>query len=188
MLPFVGADGKNVEMTWAQTRADGAGPYTLTPSWRLIGTLNVSDKTTLFTLSFAFLRRFAVIDVPLPPKPAYRALFESRCSDMAEPRRGEIVDAGMALAFGRRQLGPAILLDIARFVSMGLTPTVSGRPYEDPVEAFLTAARLYAVPQYEGATTADIEDAKSRLRGVWSEPPEHAWNALSAALDEVALA
>lgn len=92
------------------------------------------------------------------------------------------------LAFGRRQLGPAILLDIAHFVSMGLTQTVSGRPYEDPVEAFLTAARLYAVPQYEGATAADIEDAKSRLRGVWSEPPENAWNALSAALDEVALA
>jgi len=188
VLPFVGADGKNVEMTWAQRRGEGVGPYTLTPSWRLIGTLNVSDKTTLFALSFAFLRRFAVVDVPLPPEPAYRALFESRCNDVAEPQRGEIVDAGMALAFGRRQLGPAILLDIARFLSMGLTQTVSGRPYEDPVEAFLTAVRLYAVPQYEGATTADIEDAKSRLRGVWSDPPENAWNALSAALDEVALA
>lgn len=187
VLPFVGADGQNVEMTWADKRSDGAGPYTLTPSWRLIGTLNVSDKTSLFALSFAFLRRFAVVDVPLPSEPSYRALFESRCSDVPEPERGQIVDAGMALAFGRRQLGPAILLDIARFVSMGLTETVSGRPYDDAIDAFLTAARLYAVPQYEGTTTADVEDAKSRLRGVWSDPPEDAWNALSAALDEVTL-
>lgn len=187
VLPFLGADGKPVEMTWAETRADGAGPYTLTPAWRLIGTLNVSDKTTLFQLSFAFLRRFAIVDVPLPPEPSYRTLFAGACADVDEPARAQIVDAGMKLAFGRRQLGPAILLDIAHFVRMGLTQTVSGRPYGDPIEAFLAAVRLYAVPQYEGATTSDIDDAKSRLRGVCSDPPEDAWNALSAALDAVAL-
>jgi 5-methylcytosine-specific restriction enzyme B len=187
VLPFMGADGKPVEMTWAAKRADRAGPYTLTPSWRLIGTLNVSDKTTLFQLSFAFLRRFAIVDVPLPPEGAYRALFTGACADVAEPTRTQIVDAGIKLAFGRRQLGPAILLDIAHFVVMGLTETVSGPPYSDPVEAFLAAARLYAVPQYEGAMSADIDDAKSRLRGIWSDPPEQAWHALSAALDAVAL-
>lgn len=106
---------------------------------------------------------------------------------MPEPARGELVDEAIKCAFGRRQLGPAILLDIARFVAMGLTQTVSGRPYEDPVDAFLAAVRLYAVPQYEGATAADIEDAKSRLRAVWSDPPEGSWNALSAALDAVEL-
>lgn len=187
VLPFTGKDGKNIELTWAETRADGAGPYVLTPAWRLIGTLNVSDKATLFQLSFAFLRRFAVVDVPLPPEPAYTALFRSRCEDVPEPQRSEIVRAAMLLAFGRRQLGPAILLDIARFISMGLTPTVSGPPFADPVEAFLTATRLYAAPQYEGASTADVEDAKTRLRGVWSEPSEAAWRALADALDSVTL-
>ena len=187
VLPFLGADGKPIEMTWAKTRADGASPYTLTPAWRLIGTLNVSDKTTLFQLSFAFLRRFAIIDVPLPPESSYRTLFAGACADVPEPAKAQIVDAGMKLAFGRRQLGPAILLDIARFVTMGLTETVSGQPYDDPIDAFLTAVRLYAVAQYEGATSADIEDAKSRLHGVWSDPPEGSWNALSAALHAVAL-
>lgn len=99
-----------------------------------------------------------------------------------------MVDAAMLLAFGRRQLGPAILLDIARFVTMGLHETVSGPPYSDPVDAFLTAVRLYAVPQYEGATTAAVEDAKTRLRGIWSDPPADPWNSLAGALDEVALA
>jgi 5-methylcytosine-specific restriction enzyme B len=125
--------------------------------------------------------------VALPPAASYRSLFASACADVDEPAREQIVDAGMKLAFGRRQLGPAILLDIARFVRMGLTQTVSGQPYADPVEAFLAAVRLYAVPQYEGAWASEIEDAKSRLRGVWSDPPEQAWNALSAGLDAVAL-
>lgn len=187
VLPFVGKDGKNVEMTWAQTRAEARSPYVLTPAWRVIGTLNVSDKATLFQLSFAFLRRFAVVDVPLPPEDAYRALFDSRCEEVSEPERSRMVDAAMLLAFGRRELGPAILLDIASFVAMGLTTTVSGQPYSDPVEAFLTAVRLYAVPQYEGATVADVEDAKTRVRGVWPDPPEAAWKALSDALDGVAL-
>lgn len=187
VLPFTGKDGKNIELTWAKTRTDGAGPYVLTPAWRLIGTLNVSDKATLFQLSFAFLRRFAVVDVPLPPKEAYTELFRSRCGEVPEPQRTEMVNAAMLLAFGRRELGPAILLDIARFVSMGLTTTVSGQPYTDPIEAFLTAVRLYAAPQYEGASVADVEDAKTRLRGVWTDPPEVAWASLAAALDHVAL-
>jgi MoxR-like ATPase len=187
VLPFTGKDGKNIELTWADTRANGKGPYVLTPAWRLIGTLNISDKASLFQLSFAFLRRFAVVDVPLPPESAYTALFRSRCEDIPEPQRSEIVKAAMLLAFGRRELGPAILLDVARFISMGLTTTVSGQPYADPVEAFLTAVRLYAAPQYEGATASDVEDAKTRLRGVWTDPPESAWASLSEALDNVAL-
>ena len=187
VLPFTGKDGKNIELTWADTRADGAGPYVLTPAWRLIGTLNASDKATLFQLSFAFLRRFAVVDVPLPPEDAYAELFRAHAEEVPEPVRTQMVEAAMQLAFGRRELGPAILLDIAKFVSMGLTTTVSGQPYVDPIEAFLTAVRLYAAPQYEGANAADIEDAKGRLRGVWPDPPEPAWRALSDALAGVAL-
>ena len=38
-------------------------------------TLNVSDKASLFQLSFAFLRRFAVVDVPLPPREGYAGFF-----------------------------------------------------------------------------------------------------------------
>lgn len=187
VLPFTGKDGKNIELTWAKTRADGAGPYVLTPAWRLIGTLNASDKASLFQLSFAFLRRFAVVDVPVPPEDAYTELFRSHCEEVPSEERDAIVRAAMLLAFGRRALGPAILLDIAKFVTMGLTTTVSGQPYADPVEAFLTAVRLYAAPQYEGASVTDVEDAKTRLLSVFPEPPPTTWAALSDALDHVAL-
>lgn len=95
----------------------------------------------------------------------------------------------MRLAFGRVELGPAILGDIARFVTVGGTETSTGSPtYDDAIEAFLTAVRLYAVPQYEGRTTTDTEDAMARLRAVWPDRDDQAWAHLGEALQFVALA
>lgn len=186
VLPYQQA-GESIEIGWAQTRSDSQTPYTLTPGWRLLGTLNVSDKASLFQLSFAFLRRFAVVDVPLPPAAQYEAWFAGKVAEIPEPARTAIVQAAMALAFGRRELGPAILADIARFVVMGLTETTSGPSYPDAIDAFLTAVRLYAVPQYEGATRTDIEDALSKLHGVIAAPPPKTWEALGHGFTTVAL-
>jgi hypothetical protein len=55
------------------------------------------------------------------------------------------------------------------------------------VVAFLTAVRLYAVPQYEGASGPDGDDLLQRLRRVWPGPPADPWAALEAALDAVLL-
>jgi MoxR-like ATPase len=183
VLPFQ-EDGKAIAVRWAEERSDLDDAFVLTPSWRLIGTLNVSDKASLFQLSFAFLRRFAVVDVPLPPQLAYRAWFSSRCEKVPEGQRAHVVDAAMALAHAsaERQLGPAILADIANFVDTGLTRTASGANYDDPVAAFLTACRLYAVPQYEGASAEETAAARSAITSVWDEPPADAWAALENAL------
>jgi energy-coupling factor transporter ATP-binding protein EcfA2 len=188
LLPYRQA-GKNVEIGWAPTVSQAKTRYAITPAWRLLGTMNVSDKASLFQLSFAFLRRFAVIDVPLPPAEAYRVLFAGRATELPDRERESIVDAAMAIAHGPVPLGPAILLDIAAFTERGLTTTSSGSaPYDDPVEAFLTAVRLYAVPQYEGAPPADVETFTGLLQNVWPAPPETAWAALQTALSTVALA
>ena len=179
----------SIEITRAETRADGKGKYILTPGWRLLGTLNVSDKASLFQLSFAFLRRFAVVDVPLPSRDDYAAWFAAQCVEIPDAPRLEIVEAAMRLAFGRVELGPAILGDIARFVTVGLTETSTGIPtYDDAIHAFLTAVRLYAVPQYEGATTADTTDAIALLRGVWPDREDPAWAQLEEAMSFVAVA
>jgi MoxR-like ATPase len=188
VLPFQEA-GHSIEITRADTRVEGKGKYILTPGWRLIGTLNISDKASLFQLSFAFLRRFAVVDVPLPPRDDYATWFATQCGEIPEAPRAEIVEAAMRLAFGRVELGPAILADIARFVTVGLTETSTGSPtYDDAIHAFLTAVRLYAVPQYEGATTADTADAIALLRGVWPDREDPAWAQLEEAMSFVAVA
>jgi MoxR-like ATPase len=188
-LPFRRAE-KSIRIVWADRRDEASSPYALTPTWRLIGTLNVRDKASLFQLSFAFLRRFAVIDIPLPNEASYRDLFEAWVQKVDVAVREELVDGAMKLAFGPRQLGPAILKDIANFTRMGLTATETASvsaAYDDPVEAFLTAVRLYAVPQYEGAIKGEIDDVLGRLRAVWPDPPPDAWAALGRSLADVGL-
>jgi MoxR-like ATPase len=188
-LPFRRAE-KSIRIVSADRRADATSPFALTPTWRLIGTLNVRDKATLFQLSFAFLRRFAVVDVPLPPEESYRELFESWLRSLEPELQSELAEAGMKLAFGKRQLGPAILKDVAAFVRIGLTATETvsmSSAYEDPVEAFLTAVRLYVVPQYEGALREERQAVLGTLKGVWPEPPAEAWSGLSRALGEASL-
>jgi MoxR-like ATPase len=189
VLPYRKAE-RSIRVVRSQRREGAASSYAVTPAWRLIGTLNARDKASLFRLSFAFLRRFAVVDVPLPAEERYREIYAVWTRGLDEGIRTEIVDAAMAVAFGRRQLGPAILKDVADFVNIGVVATdVASRSaaYEEPVTAFLTAVRLYAVPQYEGAARADSDDLLHRLRGVWPDPPAEPWAALQRALDGVLL-
>ena len=92
-LPFQ-QDKRSVHIQWSASAQEAGGEYVVTPLWRLIGTLNSSDKASLFQLSFAFLRRFALVEVPLPEKAAYQAWFavastasRSRCGPRSPPRR-----------------------------------------------------------------------------------------------------
>ncbi len=189
VLPYQ-RDGKNIEIRWAQKRVGAKGDYVLTPGWRLLGTLNVSDKASLFQLSFAFLRRFAVVDVPLPPREGYAKFFANALGgDLPGDVRDKIVSAAIELAYARRQLGPAILHDVAQFVRIGLVETSAGKPtYADPVDAFLTAVRLYSVPQYEGAEASETSEFIKILQGVWPERPAESWKLLQDSLKAVALA
>lgn len=49
----------------------------LPTDWRMIATMNTFDKASLFQLSFAFMRRFAFIEVPVPDAPQYRKVLET---------------------------------------------------------------------------------------------------------------
>jgi hypothetical protein len=182
-------DGKHVEIRWADADARRrTNTFFIAKSWRLLGTMNVTDKASLYQLSFAFLRRFAVIDVPLPDRESYSRLFSGKVEQIPEGPRALLTDAAMAVAFGPIELGPAILLDIAEFTVLGVTPSSSGPPaYDDAVAAFITATRLYAVPQYEGADPSQVDRFKAVLREVLGDGDMPAWQTLYAALDRVGL-
>ena len=48
VLPYTTREGNPITIEWASKPGSSEGVYAITPSWRLIGTLNVSDKASLF--------------------------------------------------------------------------------------------------------------------------------------------
>jgi DNA polymerase III delta prime subunit len=181
-LPFRQA-GKEVTIGWAPTRSQTSARYAVTPAWRLLGTMNVSDKASLFQLSFAFLRRFAVVEVPLPERDQYEQLLAGALAELPAAARETLVATALRVAFGPVPLGPAIMLDVASFTERGLVTTTTGRPpYDDPLDAFLTALRLYAVPQYEGADDGAVQRLLALLSESLPQLPAAPWAALERAL------
>lgn len=89
--------------------------------WRMIGTLNTFDKNTLFRLSYAFLRRFAAVYVDtVSPEDATAIAVSTieaegnRITDLQQTK----LEALLTLAEQvRRPLGPAIAIDVARYVA-----------------------------------------------------------------------
>lgn len=182
-------NGQRIEIGWAATLSQATTAYAVTRGWRLIGTMNDSDKASLFGLSFAFLRRFAVIDVGLPEEATYSQLLTDKLPKDPIHDPANLLAASMRVAHGPIRLGPAILLDIAEFTRRGITSTATNTtPYETAAAAFLTAVRLYAVPQYEGAESKQSDTLKKSLAERFPEPPVEPWNRLTAALDRAAIA
>lgn len=69
-LPY--EDGGRIQIDWVDEEtnlsaiATDENRYPVTPSWWLIGTMNTVDKTSLYDLSFAFMRRFSFVHVGVP--------------------------------------------------------------------------------------------------------------------------
>jgi hypothetical protein len=87
-------------------------PYDVVPSWRMIVTLNTRDRDLLFNMSYALMRRFAVIDIPSPSLLDYRELLKDKGatgSDDLDARLAKLIE----IPYSR--LGPAILLDCAKY-------------------------------------------------------------------------
>lgn len=124
--------------------------------WRLLGTMNSYDKASLFQLSFAFMRRFAFINVPVPDEADYTALLEAHG---AEAGLEDEVTAAIVGLFAAKDgltslgvpVGPAIPLDIIRF---------SAESSIDTPEGLLTAFEAFLLPQFEGQDRKHSELAK----------------------------
>ncbi|WP_175416409.1 AAA family ATPase [Natrinema versiforme] len=155
-LPYT-KNGREIEVT---TTDDGAArpaahQYLVPNSWRIFATMNTYDKTSLYEMSYAFMRRFAFIRVPAPELPEDRTdeeRLEQLVYDYANAWDLEI-DRPEAMAIGRvwretnhaveeRSIGPAIIEDVLRYVNQ--------HP-EDELEYHLTQAVIsYVFPQLEG--------------------------------------
>ncbi|ELY61545.1 MrcB family domain-containing protein [Natronococcus jeotgali] len=154
-LPYTVNDHE-IELT---THADLEGTaqphqYVVPNSWRIFATMNAYDKTSLYEMSYAFMRRFAFIRVPAPDLEA-----TSETDDPAADLIHEYADVWEleitqqeAHAVGRvwrktntavdeRAIGPAIIKDVLQYVTL----------HTDNLEYHLTQAVIsYIFPQLEG--------------------------------------
>ncbi len=155
-LPYT-VDNKEVELTTYED-VDGipsANQFAVPNSWRIFATMNAYDKTSLYEMSYAFMRRFAFVRIPAPELPAGTdgertvedIVFEYADAWNLEISRPEAWAVGRVWqetnnAVEERAIGPAIIEDILRYVTQ--------HP-EAELEYQLTQAVIsYVFPQLEG--------------------------------------
>jgi len=145
--------------------------FPVTPSWRMIATMNTFDKTSLYEMSFAFMRRFNFIYVGVPPLLGEDGVRTSLLDPDGENNYASAWIAEdptlrhiLELSYERlavlwksvndeREIGPSIVSDIVRYLqSYGVT-------HETVDRALTTAVVSLVFPQLEGMAP----DEKKRL-------------------------
>lgn len=156
---FTVLSGQPVVLPYARGTGE-AGPIVLLPqgstnpvehgdelpiprSWRIVATMNVFDKTLLFEMSFALMRRFAFIEVPSPGSEVCEALIEREAGEV--PKAAELAKRLLGLR-ELKDLGPAVYMDIARYLCSRIEIGDGEADGQLLFEAFYS----YLLPQFEG--------------------------------------
>ena len=130
--------------------------YYIGNNWRIIGTMNVDDKDSLFDLSYAFMRRFMFIEVDLPEEEDYKNLIRMWSNDLSEEYALKLLRVYDVIKF--RKLGPAIFKDMTEYIKF--RDEISG----DSTDLILAEAiSSYIVPQFEGLNRNKVEQIRKLI-------------------------
>lgn len=144
-LPFL-EDGHSIAVLGdPQDNAEvGSARYFVHPDWRLIATMNSYDKSTLYEMSYALMRRFAFVPIPIPSNisAATVAHFLDTWGITLALEHVEAVSTVWRSVNAHRGIGPAIVEDIARHVANG--------------GDLASAIVLHVLPQCEGLPEKEI--------------------------------
>lgn len=145
-LPFETDSGQHVQLIpeTAETKRSKADHLYYYPSdWRLLATMNTADKSSLFELSYAFMRRFAFINIDVPRNIDEEAIdnYLSAWGVKSYTYTEELAKLWSILN-KHRKMGPAIIEDIVKYTEIS----------NDLTDAIL----LYVMPQLEGMSKEDL--------------------------------
>lgn len=148
--------------------------YPVTPSWRLVATMNTKDKSSLYDLSFAFMRRFAFVYVPVPSLRTEEGIIKRSLLDPEDgpnysttwtdkddslkaviKKYHEEVSIIWAVVNGYREIGPAIVEDVFQHLA-----SYPGGDQDAPLTSAIT---IYIFPQLEGLRRSDQEELLEEL-------------------------
>jgi MoxR-like ATPase len=174
VLPYEDPDtGRRIQLCPAKAagrnHAEGYARVLIPEDWRIVATMNVFDKSLLFEMSFALMRRFAFIEVPSPEPAVFTTLWNRELEGLPEGHAeiiGQTLTSLMALR-PLKDIGPAVFLDMARFAAQYLSAG-------DDIPAGQLVFQLfysYLLPQYEGITQQQGLDLLAQVLAITG--PQH---------------
>lgn len=155
---FTVISGKDIELQYKITTSSGvemnisirhserlssyydskSATYYVGKNWRIIATMNTYDKNSLFMMSYAFMRRFAFIYIPIPNDLEMRSLIDEHIQDnkVAEKIIGIIKKSP-------KKLGAAIIIDLLQYLK------------SSPDAGLVEGVSSLILPQFEGISYAE---------------------------------
>ncbi|WCN39172.1 AAA family ATPase [Aneurinibacillus uraniidurans] len=128
-----------------------SGTYYVGKNWRIIATMNTFDKNSLFSLSYAFMRRFAFIEIPIPGTVYMHSLIDAKgIQNTNKDFVRKVIDCSP------KPIGPAVLLEFLEYIKIS---NETGR-----IEGLCSSI----LPQYEGLTTSEIKNFYKELSSLLS--------------------
>lgn len=123
----------------------GNSTYYVGKNWRVIGTMNTYDKNSLFMLSYALMRRFAMINIPIPE---YKYLENLISNSKLVNESWDFVQA--VIQYSPRPIGPAIINEMVAYLELTLNDKFNS--------GFAEALCSSVIPQFEGLLKNEILD------------------------------
>jgi 5-methylcytosine-specific restriction protein B len=145
------ADGRRVSIGAEEHRT-----FRVPPSFRVLATMNIWDKTSLFRLSYAVQRRFALINVGLPSDDVFAAILAGAAQEGALlPPLAPVHLPALTRLFSTagllsvREIGPAVALDAVRYL----------RRRGAGADGVAEAMEMFVLPQLQGLGERAARDA-----------------------------
>ncbi|MEV4625530.1 AAA family ATPase [Micromonospora sp. NPDC049523] len=147
--------------------------------WRIIATMNVFDKTLLFEMSYALMRRFAFVEVPAPDTAVYETIWQRELDELTAADAAQVgqILGGLERLRTIKQLGPAVFKDMAGFARQYLAAGGTGSDGTLAFQLFYS----FLLPQFEGIDERDARRLFQTLTPVVGPQRER----LATALREV---
>ena len=175
-LPYsikdLGNEEKSIKIKlWEKCHSDyveNEATYYIGKNWRIIATMNSYDKNSLFDLSYAFMRRFTFIEIEVPKK--FKELIElwtknKNLKEFIQSTKKFIdkLESVYSINYGEeskvinRQIGPAIFLDIIKYLNYRLD-IEGNNEYDDKILS--EAINAFIIPQFEGLSREKLDILK----------------------------
>lgn len=185
-LPYNGTNGDPIEIIDASRENEEVGPdrFFIPEDWRMLATMNTLDKTSLYEMSYAFMRRWAFIPVGIPDLPEPTDNTSKADSELAElvgsyvkvwaadgsvPERKqhyEPIGRIWHAVNEERAIGPAIVEDIYEHAASAASS--DDADYVSPII-------MYVFPQLEGLRRGELERLIGTLDSIVNDETGELW-------------